>query len=87
MEEQENREKALKFEEAMEQLNCVVAELEKGELTLEQALGSFQRGIGLLRLLVDRLDSFEEQVDLLLDGFYAEAPAWLSNPETGGRAR
>lgn len=84
---EETRGKTLKFEEAMEQLTHVVAELEKGELTLEEALGSFQKGIELLRFLVDTLNSFEEQVEVLLDGFYAEAPEWLVNPETGGRAR
>jgi exodeoxyribonuclease VII small subunit len=77
----------LKFEEAMEQLTHIVAELEKGELTLEQALEFFQRGIGLLRFLVGRLDSFEEQIEVLLDEFYSEAPDWLDKPEAGGRIK
>lgn len=87
MEERENQEDTLTFEAAMEQLADVVAQLERGDLALEEALASFQKGVGLLRFLVERLDSFEEQVEVLLEEFYAEAPTWLGNPDPGGSSR
>ncbi|KUK36392.1 MAG: Exodeoxyribonuclease 7 small subunit, partial [Thermacetogenium phaeum] len=84
MEEQENREESLTeesltFEAALEKLGAVVADLERGDLTLEEALASFQKGVGLLRYLVQKLDAFEEQVEVLLKDFESNAPAWLGN--------
>ncbi len=78
---------ALTFEEALEKLTEVVGELEKGELTLEESLSYFEKGVGLLRILVQRLNSFEERVDVLMDDFYNEAPPWLEGKETGGRIK
>ena len=92
MEEQENREESLTeesltFEAALERLGAVVADLERGDLTLEEALASFQKGVGLLRYLVQKLDAFEEQVEVLLKDFESNAPAWLGNLDSGGDSR
>ncbi|HBI26895.1 MAG TPA: exodeoxyribonuclease VII small subunit, partial [Peptococcaceae bacterium] len=65
------------FEEAMEKLATVVSDLEKGELTLDESLKAFERGIGLLRVLIGELNTFEERVEVLMDDFYSEAPSWL----------
>ncbi|MGB4504436.1 MAG: exodeoxyribonuclease VII small subunit [Syntrophaceticus sp.] len=86
MEHQQNLEQTLTFEEAMEKLASVVSELEKGELSLDESLKAFEKGIGLLRILIKRLNSFEERVEVLLDDFYSEAPPWLQqNQESRGR--
>ncbi|MDK2880689.1 MAG: exodeoxyribonuclease small subunit [Clostridia bacterium] len=92
MEERENREESLTeesltFEAALERLGAVVADLERGDLTLEEALASFQKGVGLLRYLVQKLDAFEEQVEVLLKDFESNAPAWLGNHDSGGGSR
>ena len=47
----------LGFEEALEVLEGLVGELEGGEESLEQALETFERGVKLVRLCSDRLQS------------------------------
>jgi exodeoxyribonuclease VII small subunit len=87
VEQQQNLDDSLTFEEAMEKLAMVVSELEKGELSLDDSLKAFEKGIRLLRILTKRLNSFEERVEVLLEGFYSEAPHWLQNQESGGRTK
>lgn len=87
MEQQQNLDDSLTFEEAMEKLAVVVSELEKGELSLDESLKSFEKGIALLRILTQRLNIFEERVEVLLENFYSEAPDWLQNQEPGGRIK
>ncbi|HHY40074.1 MAG TPA: exodeoxyribonuclease VII small subunit [Syntrophaceticus sp.] len=77
----------LTFEEALARLTEVVAELEKGELTLDQSLSCFEQGIALLRILVQRLNAFEERVDVLMEDFYQDAPSWLDSRESGGKSK
>ncbi|CEO89876.1 exodeoxyribonuclease VII small subunit [Syntrophaceticus schinkii] len=87
MEQQQNLDDSLTFEEAMEKLAVVVSELEKGELSLDESLIAFEKGIRLLGVLTRRLNSFEERVEVLLQGFYSEAPDWLQIRESGGRTK
>ncbi len=79
MEQQQELDQKMTFEEAMEKLATVVSDLEKGELTLDESLKAFERGIGLLRVLIGELNTFEERVDVLMDDFYSEAPSWLDD--------
>ncbi|MDR9757864.1 MAG: exodeoxyribonuclease VII small subunit [Thermacetogeniaceae bacterium] len=85
MEQQQNAD--LTFEEALARLTEVVVELEKGELTLDQSLSYFEQGIGLLRILVQKLNAFEERVDVLMEDFYQEAPSWLDSRDSGGKTK
>ena len=85
MEQQQNAD--LTFEEALARLTEVVVELEKGELTLDQSLSYFEQGIGLLRILVQKLNAFEERVDVLMEDFYQEAPSWMDSRESGGKTK
>lgn len=80
MEQQQNIDQQLTFEDAMEKLAAVVSDLERGELTLDESLKAFEKGIGLLRVLIGELNNFEERVEILLDDFYSEAPSWLHDP-------
>ncbi|MGD0152150.1 MAG: exodeoxyribonuclease VII small subunit [Thermacetogeniaceae bacterium] len=75
------------FEEALARLEAVVAELEKGDLTLAAALEAFKDGISNLSICVQDLNVFEEQIEVLLSEYYASAPAWLGGPEPGGRTK
>jgi exodeoxyribonuclease VII small subunit len=81
------REPELIFEEALEQLEQVVDTLERGDLALSDSLESFQKGIGLLHQCINRLNNFEEQVEVLLTGYYKDAPSWLGIPEAGGKLK
>jgi exodeoxyribonuclease VII small subunit len=55
-----------RFEEALAELEGIVKRLEQGELALEDSLAAFERGIGLVRALSERLASVEQRVEVLL---------------------
>ena len=55
-----------RFEQALEELEAIVQRLEKGELPLEDSLAAFERGVGLVRQLSQRLAEVEQRVDVLL---------------------
>jgi len=55
-----------RFEEALAELEGVVRRLEQGELPLEDSLAAFERGIGLVRQLSQRLADVEQRVEVLL---------------------
>ncbi len=57
---------SLKFEEALAELESLVRRLEQGELPLEESLAAFERGIGLVRELSQRLADVEQRVEVLL---------------------
>ena len=61
-----NTKKALTFEEAMTQLEKSVSELESGELTLDEALAAFERGIALVKQCRKELDRAEQKIEVLL---------------------
>ena len=53
------------FEQALSALEALVASLEKGDLTLEESLAAFERGIGLARTCQQTLDEAEQHVRIL----------------------
>lgn len=55
----------LRYEQAISQLEAVVARLEGGELPLEDALRLFERGVALARHCAAQLDAAERQVEIL----------------------
>ena len=70
------------FEEALGQLETVVARLEGGDLPLEEALQAFEEGIRLARKCAARLEDAEQRVRLLTrapDGTEAELPFAVGN--------
>jgi len=56
------------FEAAMGELEALVAQLESGDLALEQALTAFEQGVGLVRQLTQRLSEAESRVEQLTRG-------------------
>jgi exodeoxyribonuclease VII small subunit len=48
-------ERPIGFEDGMARLEALVAELEAGDLALEDALRAFETGVGLVRKLNDQL--------------------------------
>ena len=66
-----------KFEDAMKRLEDIVADLEGGEMPLEESLKSFEEGMKLLTFCSNKLDEVEKRVSLLIkesDGRYAKRP-------------
>lgn len=55
------------FEEGLERLETIVADLESGELALEDAFDEFEEGVALARDLRERLETVEARVQELLD--------------------
>ncbi|MEI8297585.1 MAG: exodeoxyribonuclease VII small subunit [Pseudomonadota bacterium] len=65
------------FEKSMADLEAVVSRLEQGDVPLEEALASFERGVGLTRACQEALTSAEQKVELLLarpDGSHEAVP-------------
>ena len=54
------------FETSLEELEKVVKELEAGDITLEQALALFEKGIGLSESCRKQLEEAETRVEILL---------------------
>jgi len=55
------------FEAALEQLEELVASMEDGELSLEDSLKAFEKGIKLTRECQTALKNAEQRVQVLLD--------------------
>jgi exodeoxyribonuclease VII small subunit len=58
---------AADFEHSLDELEQLVAKMEGGELSLDESLASFERGIGLFRHCQQSLQQAELRVRLLLD--------------------
>ena len=56
----------LAFEGALDELEALVARLEAGDLALEQALATFERGVALSRRCADLLDRAEQRIEELV---------------------
>lgn len=56
----------LTFEAALAELETVVRDLEGGELTLDEAIERFQRGMRLADLCREKLRVAEQKVELVL---------------------
>jgi len=54
-----------RFDESMAELEALVGRLERGDLPLEDALGAYEQGIGLVKLLSQRLSEAESRVEVL----------------------
>jgi exodeoxyribonuclease VII small subunit len=55
----------VKFEEALKKLEKIVQDLEKGDITLDEALKKYQEGVELARLCSQRLDNAKKKIDIL----------------------
>jgi exodeoxyribonuclease VII small subunit len=55
-----------KFESALEELEQVVEQLESGELSLEDSLSAFEKGVGLVRFCNQKLTEVEKKIEMLV---------------------
>ena len=55
------------FEEGMERLEKIVAELESGELSLEDSIARYEEGMKLQRQLTDVLNHAEKRIERLVE--------------------
>ena len=57
--------KPKKFEEELKDLEEIVGRIDSGELSLEDSIGAFERGVALVRSLNQKLDEIEKKVEVL----------------------
>jgi exodeoxyribonuclease VII small subunit len=62
-----NQETTPSFEEAMDQLERIVAMLESGDVPLEKAIELFQEGMKLSQLCGQKLEQVERKIEVLLE--------------------
>ncbi len=72
-------EKNINLEQSLKDLESLVAELETGELPLEEAMKKFENGIKLTRACQTALKEAEQKVELLLNDSKTEVFAPLDN--------
>lgn len=56
----------IKFESALEDLEQLVEQLESGELSLEDSLAAFEKGVGLVKFCNQKLNEVEKKIELLV---------------------
>lgn len=57
----------LSFEDSLNELEQIVQNLEKGELSLEDSMSLFERGLSLSQVSQDKLKEAEQKVQILMD--------------------
>lgn len=55
-----------KFETALGELENLVEQLESGDLSLEDSLAAFEKGVGLVKLCNQKLNDVEKKIELLV---------------------
>ena len=55
-----------KFEEAVQKLETIIAQMEEGDLSLEDALKAFEEGVRLAKFCTTKLDEAERKVEKLI---------------------
>ena len=74
------------FEAALAELDLLVKKLEDGDLSLEQSLALYERGVQLSRFCHSQLEEAERRVEILTErGDLKPAPASLSGDDPDRR--
>ena len=73
----------LTFEQALAELEKIVARMEGGQLSLEDALAAHKRGLELAKQCQTRLEKAQQQVKILEGGVLK--PLAAGTPENGSR--
>ncbi len=60
------------FEQSMTELERIVEELEGGQLTLDQSLAHYEKGMGLAKGLTQTLDLAEQRIEKLVEAESAD---------------
>jgi exodeoxyribonuclease VII small subunit len=73
------------FEQALAELEALVARLERGDLPLDEALKTFERGVELTRLCQGSLKAAQQRVEILLkrNGAPEAEPFSVSDSQDG----
>lgn len=80
--------KAKRFEDELKDLEAIVNKIDSGELTLEESIGAFERGVNLVKALTQKLEQVERKIEVLTrsaEGGLESTP--LDDPSAPERAR
>ena len=69
------------FETALDQLEALVSAMEEGELSLEESLQAFEKGVKLTRECQTALEKAEQKVQTLLDDDGTTEPLGFDDDE------
>lgn len=61
-------ENAKTFEDNLKELETIVAQLEKGDLNLEESIAKFEMGIKVSKECNSKLEDAEKRINILLNG-------------------
>ena len=57
---------SIDFEKSLDELESIVEKMEKGELSLEESLSHFEKGVSLARDCQQALKTAEQKVEILM---------------------
>jgi exodeoxyribonuclease VII small subunit len=69
------KEKEMKFEEALDKLEKTVQKLESGDLTLDQAIKTFEEGTELRKFCEEKLKETERKVEMIIKNKISSDPS------------
>ena len=69
------------FEQALNELETLVETMEQGELSLEESLKSFERGVVLTRTCQQALKEAEQKIQILTDNSPDAEPESFENQD------
>jgi exodeoxyribonuclease VII small subunit len=61
-----------KFEDELADLSAIVAKIDSGELSLEESIACFERGVAMVKSLSRMLDEAEKRVEVLIKNAQGE---------------
>lgn len=67
------------FEDTLAELEQLVSRLERGDISLEESLQSFERGVNLTRSCQKALQEAEQKVQILIDKNGSQALGAFAN--------
>lgn len=74
----------MKFEEALNRLEKIVDEMERGDLSLDQALKKYEEGIKLMRLCTKVLEEAKKKIEIVARGSAGEVELKPFGPGEAG---
>lgn len=72
------------FEQALDELETIVAQMEDGTLSLDQSLSAYRRGAELVKVCERALEHAKEQVRVLDGELLRPLAEMATRPERGG---
>lgn len=61
----EKKAKKITFEDALEELEAIASKLDSGELTLEQSIQFYEKGVELAKFCRQKLEEAERKIEVL----------------------